>query len=77
MIFHSQKTVVLAANATLGDEGPMPDLGGAVGWLNSTPLSSKSLRLGLTAGLRVFVCYNMAFRETLRRCWPSIPRAST
>ena len=28
----------------LGDEGSMPDLGGAVGWLNSAPLSSKSLR---------------------------------
>src|SRR5690242_13319139 len=28
----------------LGDEGAMPDLDGATGWLNSTPLSSKSLR---------------------------------
>ena len=28
----------------LADEGPMPDLGGAVGWLNSTPLNRKSLR---------------------------------
>jgi thiol-disulfide isomerase/thioredoxin len=27
-----------------GDEGPMPDLDGAVAWLNSAPLSSKSLR---------------------------------
>jgi thiol-disulfide isomerase/thioredoxin len=27
-----------------GDEGRMPDLGGAAAWLNSTPLSSKSLR---------------------------------
>ena len=27
-----------------GDEGRMPDLDGAVAWLNSTPLSSKSLR---------------------------------
>jgi thiol-disulfide isomerase/thioredoxin len=25
-------------------EGPLPDLGGAVAWLNSTPLSGKSLR---------------------------------
>jgi thiol-disulfide isomerase/thioredoxin len=25
-------------------EGPLPDLGGAIGWLNSAPLSSKSLR---------------------------------
>src|SRR5580693_4965616 len=28
----------------LPDEGPLPDLGGAVGWLNSAPLSDKSLR---------------------------------
>ena len=26
------------------DEGPLRDLGGAIGWLNSAPLSSKSLR---------------------------------
>ena len=29
---------------SLGDEGAMPELGGAIGWLNSTPLSRKSLR---------------------------------
>ncbi len=29
---------------TLADEGPMPDLGGAIGWLNSAPLDPKSLR---------------------------------
>jgi thiol-disulfide isomerase/thioredoxin len=42
----------LAADATsprgfhslLGDEGAMPDLDGAIGWLNSDPLSRKSLR---------------------------------
>ena len=28
----------------LGDEGAMPDLDGAIGWLNSAPLSRKSLR---------------------------------
>ena len=35
--------VVAIASGT-GDEGPMPDLDGAVAWLNSTSLSSKSLR---------------------------------
>ena len=30
--------------AALGDEGPFPDLSGAVSWLNSPPLSNKSLR---------------------------------
>ena len=28
----------------LSDEGPLPDLGGAVGWINSAPLNRKSLR---------------------------------
>jgi cytochrome c biogenesis protein CcdA/thiol-disulfide isomerase/thioredoxin len=40
---------VLTASAAepqpaLSDEGPFPDLGGAVAWLNSPPLSAKSLR---------------------------------
>ena len=40
---------VLAASAAdtqlaLDDEGPMPDLSGAVAWLNSPPLTSKSLK---------------------------------
>jgi thiol-disulfide isomerase/thioredoxin len=32
------------SRAALSDEGPMPDLDGAIGWLNSDPLSRKSLR---------------------------------
>lgn len=47
--FHPRK---LAADATsplgfgssLRDEGAMPDLDGAIGWLNSAPLSRTSLR---------------------------------
>src|SRR5258708_39320251 len=40
---------VLTASAAeshpaLADEGSLPDLGGAVTWLNSAPLSRKSLR---------------------------------
>ena len=35
---------VIALASGTGDEGRMPDLGGAVAWLNSTPLSSTSLR---------------------------------
>ncbi|MFZ0816210.1 MAG: cytochrome c biogenesis protein DipZ [Candidatus Sulfotelmatobacter sp.] len=42
-------TSVLAASAidtqpALDDEGPMPDLSGAVSWINSSPLSSKALK---------------------------------
>jgi cytochrome c biogenesis protein CcdA/thiol-disulfide isomerase/thioredoxin len=32
------------AAPVLGDGGPMPDLDGAVGWINSSPLTRKSLR---------------------------------
>src|SRR5208282_6448636 len=56
--FHSNKSAVRAASVILSsgfastnpetrslrDEGSMPDLSGAIGWLNSAPLSSKSLR---------------------------------
>ena len=35
-------TVAIASGAA--DEGRMPDFGGAAGWLNSPPLSNKSLR---------------------------------
>jgi cytochrome c biogenesis protein CcdA/thiol-disulfide isomerase/thioredoxin len=47
---HREKPAsVLAANAAdthlaLDDEGPSPDLSGAVAWLNSPPLSSKLLK---------------------------------
>ena len=33
-----------ALRPALADEGRMPELGGALGWLNSDPLTSKSLR---------------------------------
>ena len=32
------------AEIASGDEGGMPDLNGAVAWLNSPPLSNKALR---------------------------------
>jgi len=32
------------SRTSLADERPMPDLGGAIGWLNTAPLSPKSLR---------------------------------
>ena len=44
VMLHSEKSVVAAANAAVADEGPMPELGGAVAWLNSAPLSRESLR---------------------------------
>ena len=41
--FHPRK-LAAAATSPRGDEGAMPDLDGATGWLNSAPLSRKSLR---------------------------------
>src|SRR6202050_3181145 len=44
----AQPAAGIAANASehppLDDEGPLPDISGAVAWLNSPPLSSKSLK---------------------------------
>lgn len=44
MVLHSEKPVVLTATTAVADEGAMPELGGAVGWINSPPLSRESLR---------------------------------
>jgi thiol-disulfide isomerase/thioredoxin len=44
VLLHSPKSAFSAKPATLFDEGPMPDLDGAVGWLNSAPLNRKALR---------------------------------
>ena len=44
VMLHLPKPVVLTASAALVDEGPMPDLDGAIGWLNSAPLNRKSLQ---------------------------------
>ena len=45
---HTKQPMVMTASAAaqppLDDEGPFPDLGGAVGWINSPSLSAKSLR---------------------------------
>jgi len=37
-------TCATEAHPALADEGPLPDLGGAIGWLNSDSLSRESLR---------------------------------
>ena len=47
--FHPRKLAAYAIlgrgfRSSLGDEGAMPDLDGAIGWLNSAPLDRKSLR---------------------------------
>jgi thiol-disulfide isomerase/thioredoxin len=45
--FDREKSVSLTAaesQPALADEGRLPDLGGAIAWLNSVPLNRKSLR---------------------------------
>jgi thiol-disulfide isomerase/thioredoxin len=42
--FSVVKTANAASQPFVNDEGAMPDLDGAIGRLNSAPLSSKSLR---------------------------------
>ena len=44
MVLHSEKPVVLTANTADDDKGAMPELGGAIAWLNSPPLSREALR---------------------------------
>src|ERR1041385_6258705 len=44
VMWHSARPVIPPAHAALANEGAMPELTGAVGWLNSTPLSRDSLR---------------------------------
>jgi thiol-disulfide isomerase/thioredoxin len=45
--------------SALGDEGAMPDLDGATGWLNSAPLSRKSLRGKIVlVNFWTFTCIN-------------------
>src|SRR5580700_5157449 len=42
--FSVVKTANAASQPFVSDEGAMPDLDGAIGWLNSAPLNRKSLR---------------------------------
>src|SRR5215467_13051120 len=45
MMLHSEKRAVFMAStaAALQSEGRLPDLGGAIGWLNSAPLNTNDL----------------------------------
>jgi thiol-disulfide isomerase/thioredoxin len=43
MLMHSQKPVTATSNSVSADEGPMPELDGAIAWLNSAALKRDSL----------------------------------
>jgi thiol-disulfide isomerase/thioredoxin len=47
------------SRTALADEGPLPDLGGTIGWLNSAPLNGKSLRGKVTlVDFWTYTCIN-------------------
>jgi len=59
-----------AFNSSLGDEGAMPDLDGAIGWLNSDPFSRKSLRGKVVlVNFWTFTCINSIRPLPYLRSW--------
>ncbi len=59
-----------AKAGTLPDEGPLPDLGGAVAWLNSAPLKSKSLRGKVVlVDIWTYSCINSLRQLPYTRSW--------
>jgi len=60
----------VAVASPLGNEGPMPDLSGAIGWLNAAPLSSKSLRGKVVlVDLWTYTCINSLRPLPYVRAW--------
>lgn len=61
----------------LGDEGPFPDLGGAVGWINSAPLSGKSLRGKVVlADIWTYSCINSIRPMPYLKSWAAKYKAA-
>ena len=59
---------VIASGA--GDEGRMPDFDGAVGWLNSPPLTSKALRGKVVlVNFWTYSCINSLRELPYMRAW--------
>jgi thiol-disulfide isomerase/thioredoxin len=70
----SQKASVLAQSAAsqtaLADEGPMPELGGAIGWLNSAPLDRKSLGGKIVlVNIWTYTCINSLRPQPYVKSW--------
>ena len=55
---------------SLGDRGPMPELDGAIDWLNSAPLSRESL-LGkvVLVNIWTYTCINWLRTQSYLRAW--------
>lgn len=74
--FHTMNTADAAGGAaravrsSLGDEGAMPELDGATGWLNSMPLNRKSLRGKVVlVNFWTFTCINSIRPFPYLRSW--------
>src|SRR5271154_6740507 len=70
VVLHSQKPVALTARAALVDEGLMPDLDGAVGWLNSAPLNRMSLHGKVVlVNFWTYTCINSLRPQPYVKAW--------
>jgi thiol-disulfide isomerase/thioredoxin len=73
--FHSRKLIADATlpdgfHSSLVDEGPMPSLDGAVGWLNSPPLNRKSLRGKVVlVNFWTYTCINSIRPQPYIKAW--------
>ena len=66
----SAEAIVAKSKVNLGDEGPMPDLGGAVGWLNTGPLSRDSLRGKVVlVDIWTYSCINSLRQSPYLKSW--------
>ena len=77
-VFGAHKGVGAAAVAarSLRDEGPMPSLGGASGWLNSAPLTAEALRGKVVLiDFWTYSCINWLRTEPYVRAWAEKYRA--
>jgi thiol-disulfide isomerase/thioredoxin len=61
---------IFAIASGTGDEGPMPDLAGAVAWLNSPPLITKALRGKVVlANFWTYSCINSLRELPYMKAW--------
>jgi thiol-disulfide isomerase/thioredoxin len=73
--FHARKLIAGATlpggfHSSLVDEGPMPSLDGAVGWLNSPPLNRKSLRGKVVlVNFWTYTCINSIRPQPYIKAW--------
>lgn len=74
-VIHPERSALLrslasGAGSLLTDEGAMPDLNGATGWLNTAPLTTKSLRGKVVlADIWTYSCINSLRQLPYLKSW--------